>query len=280
MPAAQGQGTSDHGRGVSLLVCLVCKPAALDHSPAHHRPCSSKCDGGRPSCSACSKVSRECQYSTEPSESRAAALKRKHADLEEHLSEYEELFHQLRTRPTHDATEILHRLRSGHDVSSVLGYIKDATLLLQTRLVPQTVSRPDELRDMSNAPRVFHDVRDPYLGSLKSSGTHAGPPSDDAQGASGPRPSTALRLQHLRSAPYHSAQLVDPRLRQVRASAWTAVTSDNGLVAKLLAIYFQWEFPIFQFFQKDLFLDDLVAGRTRFCSSLLVNAILASASVR
>jgi len=60
-----------------------------------------------------------------------------------------------------------------------------------------------------------------------------------------------------------------------RPSAWTDVTTDDFLVEHLLALYFCWEYPTFASFSKEHFLLDYNSGNERFCSSLLVNAILA-----
>jgi hypothetical protein len=60
-----------------------------------------------------------------------------------------------------------------------------------------------------------------------------------------------------------------------RPSAWTDVTTDDVLVEHLLALYFCWEYPTFASFSKEHFLLDYNSGHRRFCSSLLVNAILA-----
>ncbi|PHH90501.1 hypothetical protein CDD83_3496 [Cordyceps sp. RAO-2017] len=226
-----------------------------------------KCDGRRPSCAACGKLRRTCHYSTEPSESRAAALKRKHTEVVERLADHVDFIELLRTSSASGTREILSRIDAKHDVPSILQQVKDSNLLLQVRLAPKS-TRNHAWGDAANAPRVFHDAQDPYEANLSAAETPEDPEASSAK--SGPR--------NARIFPYHSAQLVDPRFGQVRASAWTQVTSDDVLVARLLAIYFQWDFPLLQFFHKDLFLDDLVAGRKRFCSSLLVNAILASAS--
>lgn len=56
---------------------------------------------------------------------------------------------------------------------------------------------------------------------------------------------------------------------------WTTITSDNGLVQHLLGLYFCWEYPTFASLSKEHFLKDFMDGRPRFCSSLLVNALLA-----
>ncbi len=59
------------------------------------------------------------------------------------------------------------------------------------------------------------------------------------------------------------------------AGSWTRVTEDDGLVLHLLALYFCWEYPTFASLSKDHFLTDFQNGRQRYCSPILVNALLA-----
>jgi hypothetical protein len=80
--------------------------------------------------------------------------------------------------------------------------------------------------------------------------------------------------------PFHAAEVVDPRLSDAKISAWTSVTSDDVLMRELLKVFLRCEYMFTSAFQKDYFLDDLVARRDEFCSSLLVNIILAYACVR
>ncbi len=58
---------------------------------------------------------------------------------------------------------------------------------------------------------------------------------------------------------------------------WTTVTSDKSLIECLLKLYFVWVHPFYCFFSEKMFLDDFANNRTEHCSSLLVNAILATA---
>ncbi|KAF5533211.1 C6 transcription factor, partial [Fusarium napiforme] len=78
-------------------------------------------------------------------------------------------------------------------------------------------------------------------------------------------------------APYHAAKLIEPRIDTTRPSQWTLVPASENLLRELLKMYFLYEYPTFTFFHKDHFLDDMAAGRENFCSSYLVNAILAAA---
>lgn len=56
---------------------------------------------------------------------------------------------------------------------------------------------------------------------------------------------------------------------------WTTVTRDIELVEHLLALYFCWEYPVFASLSKEHFLEDFRQGIPRYCSPLLVNALLA-----
>ncbi|KAI7759094.1 hypothetical protein LZL87_013947 [Fusarium oxysporum] len=56
---------------------------------------------------------------------------------------------------------------------------------------------------------------------------------------------------------------------------WTTITNNINLILHLLALYFCWEYPVFAPLSKRHFLEDFRDGRHRYCSSLLVNALLA-----
>ncbi|KAL2016963.1 hypothetical protein VTK56DRAFT_2797 [Thermocarpiscus australiensis] len=62
---------------------------------------------------------------------------------------------------------------------------------------------------------------------------------------------------------------------QVPPGTWTTITKDSKLVEHLLALYFCWEYPTFASLSKEHFIKDFIEGRPRFCSSILVNALLA-----
>ena len=57
---------------------------------------------------------------------------------------------------------------------------------------------------------------------------------------------------------------------------WTLVTQDGELIQHLLDLYFTWQHSFFQSFPEDLFKADMAAGRSKHCSSMLVNAICAA----
>jgi hypothetical protein len=62
-----------------------------------------------------------------------------------------------------------------------------------------------------------------------------------------------------------------------KGTTWTNVTNDLAFVEKLLALYFTWSHPFYVLFSRECFYKDFRAGRDKYCSSLLVNAICAYA---
>ena len=58
-------------------------------------------------------------------------------------------------------------------------------------------------------------------------------------------------------------------------TTWTDISEDLNLVQHLLALYFCWEYPTFASLSKEHFLHDFQEGRQRYCSPILVNALLA-----
>ena len=71
----------------------------------------------------------------------------------------------------------------------------------------------------------------------------------------------------------------DNRLHNIRLDQWSRVPVDNIFAASAISLYLESEHPLFGFFDPDLFVTDLSVGRSRFCSSLLVNSLLYRACV-
>jgi hypothetical protein len=186
----------------------------------------------------------------------------------------------LRNLPDQDAQDILKRIRSGVDAGSILQQAKAGDVLLQMAVVPETRYRY-EFPYRAEMPRDFY-IDNPYLNSLiyetaslysYRNGPELTSPSGFADLASDEQRSLYLK-------PFHAAQVVEPLLNDAKISRWTNVSKDDALMRDLLRVMFRCEYQFTAAFHKDLFLQDLVAGRKDFCSSMLVNVLLAYACVR
>ena len=58
---------------------------------------------------------------------------------------------------------------------------------------------------------------------------------------------------------------------------WTTVTADEKLIKHLLHLYFTWTHPFFALFSEELFWHGFDSTRLKYCSPILVNAVLALA---
>ncbi|EEA24192.1 hypothetical protein TMatcc_007265 [Talaromyces marneffei ATCC 18224] len=75
-------------------------------------------------------------------------------------------------------------------------------------------------------------------------------------------------------------RLSDIPVYQVPAKPWVTVTDDDELVSHLISLWFTWNNPYYNFVHRETFIRDMQAGKLdcKYCSPLLVNAILAEAS--
>lgn len=189
----------------------------------------------------------------------------------------QELLHALQYRDETDAAAIFKRLRHGDDAKSIMRHITAGDLLIQLHAVPETRLRYDFPAKIEIPAHILASDN-PYLYSLTYEGNFK--PQKRPTSLQKAVVSFGDGLASSRYVkPYHAAKLVDPRLDLVRPSNWTSVCDNDDLMRKLLHLYIQYEYQWFTCFHKDQFLDDMLSGSTRFCSSLLVNSVLAQACV-
>ncbi|KAF4446096.1 Zn(2)-C6 fungal-type DNA-binding domain protein [Fusarium austroafricanum] len=245
------------------LACLACRKRNV------------RCNGEMSQCSTYVKRGIPCEY-PEDDEQTSRVLKRKLADTEERLQTHEELESIMQSKRNEENLAIIGRLRNARDVRSVLQYIKDGDLLLQMSLAPETC-HCYTFPLVSEIPLFLHQRNNPYLRSHTYKCVNELAPEEQRADHGGNSQIAQGGFEAQYRAPYHAAKIVKPRLESARPSNWTLVPASDNLLRELLQAYFLREYPKFTMFHKDHFLEDIVAGRKRYCSSLLVNAILAAA---
>lgn len=215
-------------------------------------------------------------YETSGRETHNQALKRKFHHLEKQQHTYKSVFEAIQTRSDQEALEIVRRIRSGDDLGNIVEQMANGDLLLQLSLIPETRYRY-EFPFKAKMPAILNSPGNRYLNS----------PLYDLAPSDAPRP----RLTNVTTGspsetygpylkPFHAAEFVDALLSSAEPSKWTTVSSNDNLLRKLLGLYFRQEHLFLAFVHKDYFLEDMNNGHERFCSSLLVNAMLAYACVR
>jgi hypothetical protein len=188
----------------------------------------------------------------------------------------ERLHDLLRTRTDEEAGQIFKWIRGGIDTATILRQVESGDLILQLALTPETRFRY-VLPYKSEMPVWLKTEDNPYLDSLIYSWTAKD--SSTALDLSSASESDASGYTSVYLMPYRAASIIEPMLDSVKPSDWTSVSSDNKMMRNLLAAYFQHQYHQWPIFHKDFFLEDMAAQKSRFCSSLLVNAVLANACV-
>jgi hypothetical protein len=227
-------------------------------------------------------------------------MKKRFGSLEGEHGDLLELFHMLKHRPKADAYSILDRIRAGDDFRDTLAFIKEGDLLTGTRLLtpgktnasllPSPKSRVEGFMNITHpiAYPSLAPLNDPAagLGEQRTSLMEVSPEEVEEQTGHPAKKARYVVLQsHLNCSAHICRSLggprkcVDDRLLRIKASKWTNVTHDDSTVVNLIAMYLSWEHCTFRIFDEDYFIDQLVGGKTDYCSSLLVNAICAIATV-
>ena len=216
-------------------------------------------------------------YKTASTETHSQALKRKYTHVQHKTSQYAELYGLLATLSDEEAQDVLRRIRSGADVDTILNQIRAGDLLLQMALIPETRYRY-EFPYISDMPKSLL-LNNPYLDSLvyEAASLYSGPVNQN--NFTDHRNVSLSRHQSPYLKPLHSAEVIDPLLSAVKPSTWTAVCANDALMRELLNVYLRCEYFPHAVFHKDYFLEDMASGRDAFCSSLLVNSLLAYSCV-
>ncbi|KAL1837226.1 hypothetical protein VTJ49DRAFT_4108 [Mycothermus thermophilus] len=262
----------------------------------------SRCNGERPTCSICRDRGTVCEFDTNATETHTQALKRKYQELQSQKTAFEQVYEVLQTRSESEAVEVFRRIRNGDDASSILRHVNYGDVLVQLALVPEARYRY-EFPYIPDMPPFLRQLDNPYLDSevydytLRS---HEAPPQAQAQGQQQqqqqqqqepqqPQPSRRRLLPNAENGtvsvygngkrdpylkPYLSATVVHPWLDSVKPSKWTNVMDDDVLMRKILHDYLLFEYDWFTYLHKDYFLEDMATEKHRFCSQLLVNAVL------
>ncbi|KAI9884567.1 MAG: hypothetical protein M1823_003639 [Watsoniomyces obsoletus] len=240
--------------------------------------CPMECDGGTPSCSTCTAVYKtECVYDHDDGNRRKTSPRDVDMMREDGVGSPSTsvtghrggtpsdgasgiILHTMRSSNEADAASILQQLRSGESLEA----LADSLTVTGSSRPPSSSgggggggggpgrgrsldfpSLEADMADVPGSPTVGRSGETRYFGHTSSLGLV--PNEDD-----GP--------------PTHS---------QRPTESWTRVTQDAGLVGRLLALYFCWQHPLYLLFSQDCFLHDMAQGRTKYCSPLLVNALLA-----
>ncbi|KAF6525640.1 hypothetical protein HZS61_011435 [Fusarium oxysporum f. sp. conglutinans] len=252
------------------------RPVAIACNPCRERKI--KCDAKEPACSSCMSRGKSCSYSTRKAglehwKQKYEQLRQESLDCRHSRDALQQLLRNIQHRSMTEAVAITQQLRDGLDVETVLCHIETGDVLLQLHLKPETKYR-FSIPFGSDIPIYLQRSDNPYLQSMLYSTESS---TLGARQHDGSHINERETPQYFK--PYHAATVLDPRLDSIKPSTWTTVSNDDKLMKSLLHDYFLHEYEWLPFFHKDHFLDDMLSGAKNFCSSLLVNSVLAVSCV-
>ncbi|KAF1732553.1 Nitrogen assimilation transcription factor nirA [Beauveria bassiana] len=205
-----------------------------------------KCEGRRPICSNCAKRGVSCAYCDELCVSK---------DARETVVT---IIHMLGRLPSSEVIQIINSTKNEPSADKILALIRDG------------LARQSDAPGCSNptpGAKDDHRPEDLMAGNFIAS-TH--------ETVSSPRLSPGIMHQHpgtSLSQGFHESPLNElgavPCLQN-----WSCITDDVVLTHHLLALYFSLEYPRFAPISKKHFLQDFSDRRHRYCSPMLVNALL------
>ncbi|KAJ3575923.1 hypothetical protein NPX13_g3871 [Xylaria arbuscula] len=230
----------------------------------------SKCDGALPSCAACASVyGTECVYDPNSDHRRKGVYREKIDSMKASNSTLQILIEAILNAQEEDVYDVVKRIRTCDNLDAV------AESILNQEIVSNEAQDGTQSQDDYTTEIFVEGERDlaRKMGELRvENGTtrFIGGTSHlihwDAPGS----PSNDQDTVDIDGAD------ADP------ITSWSTVTKDPEVVTHLMNMYFNWHYPYFTTLSRSLFYRDFFRGRqnvasqkTAYCSSLLVNAMLA-----
>ncbi|KAM7187410.1 hypothetical protein V8F20_010995 [Naviculisporaceae sp. PSN 640] len=252
-----------------------------------------KCDGSRPQCTPCVKKALPCVFVTLTKLDSAQAEK-----LSQTSQTLTDLFNLLKGHPEDAAIEAFWHIRQGRSPEAILASIgggmsgrTNLSFNMTNRALLPPTQTPLEFQLVVQHPNVYPSLTPLNIAALDLQLLGIPPLSVDVHETrrrsmlsylQGPaaRPDVTVdpKKVHNKEVDRTAIDLVDSRLRYLNIAHWTNIKISNRFAAEAITIYLRMNQTLWAFFHTDLFLDDLVSGETRFCSQMLVNAVLAWAS--
>ncbi|QYS99728.1 Zn(2)-C6 fungal-type domain-containing protein [Trichoderma simmonsii] len=256
----RSQDTTDVGATSSAVLTSKRRRVGVSIACNGCRRKKTRCDGQRPVCSACENTPSDCVYRD------VSAIS------EESQSLLLEVIRLMNALPDDEILDKLKSLRREGAASAVLSSLRDKAGTLQhSDLNFEAATMSDAFQSL--------ELGDEYPNAYPETPTLSLETLEEA---------TYQQLIHtarkdsgtevIQGTTQHEAvpelSLCDSRLAQLDIGNWTNVIISNEYAARTISLYLETDHPLLGFFEPNLFVASLTAGKTDYCSPMLVNALL------
>ncbi|KAL2286975.1 hypothetical protein FJTKL_06474 [Diaporthe vaccinii] len=241
-----------------------------------------KCDGQKPSCTSCKRYQQQCTYRNTSLTVSDEALRDELETLRGRYQVLDSFVTKLRVGPHAYALEALRKLRlsptkSPTDLEAPVQKTKVASSMSTANGLNSPLSGPDRascvppLDACDGAQDMGSSGEEAYHMALAETfqADYCHQPHSTLGESSASPPAASLNPMNIAS---------DPRLKGLDIAFWTAVPVTDVFAADAISSYLRSDHKIWELFDANPFLSDLVAQKSNFCSAFLVNCLLAFAS--
>ncbi|KAJ9216289.1 transcriptional regulator family: Fungal Specific TF [Paecilomyces variotii] len=262
---SRGENTQGKSKGKGSGASSVAKRRCVSTACIACRRRKSKCDGNLPSCAACSSVYHTpCIYDPNSDHRRKGVYKKDIDNLRTRNTTLQTLVQAILNYDEEEAFDLVRQIRSCDNLEDVAESIvaREQGLPLGNDDADSAVEEDEIQTDQFEAELAGKMSELMLDGSVKFIGGTSNliflPPGSEPE------------------EEFDSALIGTGLQSDFSVTQWTRVTNDEQLIGHLMTMYFTWHYAYFTTLSKELFYRDYVRGRpSQYCSSLLVNAILA-----
>lgn len=193
-----------------------------------------------------------------------------------------EMVSLLNSLPSTDMLPLLQRLNAEADASTVLATLRNAQGANEgeNRRNSVSIAAPEAVpavESVDELAALYYAVYPPLVKSGPD--LFNSKPYQELVSTLGGMKDDSPENESSSDARTYDPELCDARLYKLDIAQWTSVDIASDLAAKCISLYLKMDHPLLGHFDPDLFVSDLVSGKTRFCSPLLVNSLLYWGSV-
>jgi hypothetical protein len=254
-----------------------------------------RCDGNRPVCTACIGRGSNCIYTSHDDQGmRPVVLQRENAELRAQVAAFHDIVDLLKSMPADAAQHSLHHVLTRSDPVTMLKALRGESIGAviseqdTVRAFFPAVHSKCELELLFRHPIAYPPVDFSsraeslrlHLSSLYSPWST---PVLQSQSASISAESSSVEhpehVERTEDSSDSTHLYFDPRLAQLKIDFWTSAPISNTYAAKVISSYLEIQHFVWGIFDPWLFLRDLIELRFDFCSSFMVNSLLAIALV-